>query len=208
MGLKKRPKKFDLKKRVKASISNKRVLKSAPKKRAVIKSSTKIKNALICGSKKRKKRCFRRSVKKFCSCKTNKCGCRSAFGAAAGTDQPITAIVTQVQYSLEEFDSNREYNPATSIFRPKKSGIYTLFASATFVANENVSNFLGLFIRVNGRNRITDTETSPIVGSGSIDASGIVRLNAGDDVQVFFSSLITGSLAAGIETRFEGARVG
>ncbi|SFD73520.1 hypothetical protein SAMN05216378_1197 [Paenibacillus catalpae] len=195
MTLKKRTKKIDPKKRVKASISNKRVLKSEPKKRAVLKIA-------------HKKRCLKRSVKKFCSCKTKKCGCRSAFAAAASTDQPITPIeITQVQYSLEEFDTNREYNPATSIFRPKKSGVYTLFASATFVADENVTNFFGLFIRVNGRTRITDTETSPI-GSGSIDASGIVRLNAGDDVQVFFATLIAGSLVAGIETRFEGARVG
>ncbi|WP_173275320.1 hypothetical protein [Paenibacillus sp. NEAU-GSW1] len=226
--LKKQPRKLSLTSRVKAAISSKRVTKSAAKRQAVIKGAVKkrsaakgsttkktvnkninkIKIVINKGSRKRRKATFKRPVKKFCACKTSTCGCKSAFGATALSAQPVTPFLSQVQYNLESFDLKNEYNTATSTFRPKKTGIYTLIASVGFVANENVENFFSLFIRVNGINRIGDSEDSLLVGSGTIATSGIIRLNAGDEVQVFFGSFIAGRIVPDFDTRFEAARVG
>ncbi|WP_337099778.1 C1q-like domain-containing protein [Paenibacillus sp. YIM B09110] len=115
----------------------------------------------------------------------------------------------QVLYGLEQFDLNNEYDPATSTFIPRRSGVYSFTATVTFDSNVSGAVSVGLAIRANNSPIITDRETFSF-GDGSIDASGLVRLRAGDRVQVFFtiSGVAGGNIEAGVGTRFEGARIG
>ncbi|MDQ0061043.1 hypothetical protein [Paenibacillus harenae] len=115
----------------------------------------------------------------------------------------------QVLYGLEQFDLNGEYDPATSTFTPRRSGVYSIHASVSFDSNATVAVNVGIVIRANNDPILTDSETFPF-GDGVIDAGGIVRLQAGDRVQVFFtiSGTAGGNIEASLETRFDGARIG
>lgn len=148
--------------------------------------------------------------KSFCKSKSS-CGCNSAFRASSNTNQPIPAgtnTFPQVQYEVEELDLNNEYDPATSTFIPKQSGVYFLFASIEFTPTSvGIPITIVLEIRVNGNPRIRDREEFTS-SRGAIDASGILPLQAGDVVQVFAAVAGgNGSTASGVGTRFEGARI-
>lgn len=133
---------------------------------------------------------------------------RSAFRAVAGIDQPLlNQTLTQVQYQVEEFDLNNEYNSANSTFRPRQNGIYTLFASVFFRTVTETSYTLNLQIRVNGVPRISDQEDYNRT-NGIINAGGIVQLRANDRVQVFATVFEKNvEIQSGLATRFEGARI-
>ncbi|MBD2870002.1 complement C1q domain-containing protein [Paenibacillus arenilitoris] len=157
---------------------------------------------------------FKRTiVKRSGAKKTNACGCRSAFRAIASANQPVPGAggnpFPQVLYGMEEFDVNGEYNPATSTFIPRRSGIYSIFASVSFVLNTSTLVQVAMAVRVNNSPVLTDSETFTF-GDDSIDAGGIVRLEAGDQVQVFFTigGTVAGNIQSGVGTRFEAARVG
>ncbi|MUT66811.1 hypothetical protein [Paenibacillus sp. NEAU-GSW1] len=156
----------------------------------------------ICKTTIVKKRVFKKALCKP-TAKT-----RSAFRAVSGMNQQLPdSELTQVDYQVQELDLNNEYNPATSTFRPKKSGVYALFASVFFTST-TVTNFsLNLQIRVNGVPRITDQEDYFNTG-GIIDAGGIIDLEARDIVEVFATAIDKNLTAlSGINTRFEGARI-
>lgn len=70
---------------------------------------------------------------------------------------------------------NNEYNAATSTFRPKTSGIYSLVASISFSVITLNTVIFDLEIRVNGTARISDREFFP-PRDNVIDAAGIVKL--------------------------------
>lgn len=136
---------------------------------------------------------------------------RSAFRAISNTTQPIPAgdiTFPQVQYGMQELDLGNEYNPATSTFIPKRSGVYSLFASVEFFpASVGIRLTLVLEIRVNNVPKIRDVEEF-LTDRAAIDASGIVPLQAGDEVRVFaFVGGGSGSVQSGVGTRFEGARI-
>lgn len=156
----------------------------------------------VSGSKKRvcKKRVCKKRV-----CKPFK---KSAFRAVSGAEQNLLDEVTsQVQYQVQELDLNNEYNPATSTFRPKQNGVYSLFASVSFAAPTLIPATIGLQIRVNGVSRISDQEDF-ISTRGIIDAGGIVQLEARDRVEVFATVIDKNvEIQSGVNTRFEGARI-
>jgi hypothetical protein len=167
----------------------------------------------VCHVKNRVTKCAKRPTKKRCSCKKHTCGCNSAFRAIANVVQPVPGAggnpFPQVLYGLEQFDLNNEYDPSTSTFIPKRSGVYSITASVRFDSNASGAVDVGLAIRANDAPILTDRETFPF-GDGSIDAGGLARLRAGDRVQVFFtiSGVAGGNIEAGVGTRFEGARIG
>ncbi|RCW45525.1 hypothetical protein [Paenibacillus prosopidis] len=159
----------------------------------------------VSGTKKRvcKKRVCKKRV-----CKPFK---KSAFRAVSGTDQTLLDDETaKVRYQVQELDLNNEYNPATSTFRPKHDGVYSLFASVFFEIITRPEVIIGLEIRVNGAPKISDQEIRALFGPqrGIIDASGIVQLEARDRVEVFATFIgENAEIQSGVATRFEGARI-
>lgn len=133
---------------------------------------------------------------------------KSAFRAVSGADQTILdGVFTKVRYQVEELDLNNEYNSATSTFRPKQNGIYSLFASVSFETITLTPVVMDLQIRINGVPRISDQENfTP--RTGLIDAAGIIQLHARDRVEVFARATgENGDIQSGLATRFEGARI-
>lgn len=163
-------------------------------------------------------------------CKPKKVGggrFRSAFRAIASEDQFVPnggVRRQQVLYGREQFDLGNEYNPATSTFRPRNSGVYSLIASLLFMPvvpppspapdatpaapvplNPTI---IAIAIFVNGRPRVF-SEEHLATDSGSVNVSAILRLGAGDRVQVFLIIRVgSGFIPKGIGTHFEGARIG
>ncbi|MDQ0116254.1 ABC transporter permease [Paenibacillus harenae] len=193
------------------------VRKSIVKKRSVTFKKTKTISASIVTKFTSKKKCAPKRAVKCISCKRfvrkNAVKGASAFRAIANQGQTVPpGMIVQVLFQNEDFDVNNEYNPLTSTFRPRKSGIYSLMAAVTFaLMNATPPVNAELIIRVNGMSQISDFEVFSTT-AGVIDASGILRLNAGDNVQVFivFSGFVPeGSVVilSGIGTRFEGARI-
>ncbi|MBD2867377.1 hypothetical protein [Paenibacillus arenilitoris] len=195
------------------------VRKNIVKKRSVTFKKTKTISASIVTEFKSKKRCAPKRAVKCVPCKhfVRKSAVKrtSAFRATASQVQTVTAggPSVQVLFQNEDFDVNREYNPLTSTFRPRKSGIYSLSAAVTFaLVTATPPINVQLTIRVIGTNQaITDFEVFS-TAAGIIDASGLLRLNAGDSVQVFigFSGTAPGGSIGILPeslTRFEGARI-
>jgi hypothetical protein len=154
-----------------------------------------------------KKTTSKQVIRKGCGGKKFR-GRKSAFIAVSGADQQLNmGPFTQVQYQVEEVDLNNEYNPATSTFRPKQAGIYSLVASVALTVITMLDIEMTLEIRVNGLARISDREHF-IQGSNLIDASGLVKLEARDSVQVFARAVgNNGIIDRGVETHFQGVRV-
>ncbi|MBD2867379.1 complement C1q domain-containing protein [Paenibacillus arenilitoris] len=162
----------------------------------VKKYATKMRSApgktVDCGRRKRKKSVL---------------GKFSAFRALAEPGQTVPVnTAARLRFPAEILDVNREYNPGTSTFRPRRNGVYSLAASVGFVTTSPINAILE--IRVNGQDQISDFESFN-TPTGIIDASGIIPLKAGDRVQVF--ATFTGStdpigIFPGSATRFEGAR--
>ncbi|GLX71174.1 C1q-like domain-containing protein [Paenibacillus glycanilyticus] len=167
------------------------------------------------GSCKRKYSHSCKSAKK--SCKTVKYVCKpvvkkkckkvvrkSAFRANANQVQSIpAATLVQVAFGQEVFDLGREYNPVTSTFQAKQSGIYTFFASVYFSFAVAAPVEVTVVLRVNGQTAFGDTETLSF--DGVIDTSGIVSLRRGDNVTVEFISSSAGSIIPNAGTHFDGA---
>lgn len=151
-------------------------------------------------------------IRPVCSAPRPLSGCKvnpSAFRAISNADQPLQGgTFPQVFYQAEQFDLNCEYDPATSTFIPKQSGVYSLVASISFTPPTEGTRAIAMAIRVNGSPVITDREEFSF-GTGNLDASGIVSLQAGDVVQVFAttSGVSVGTIESGVGTRFEGVRL-
>jgi hypothetical protein len=113
---------------------------------------------------------------------------KSAFRAINNIIQPVVPNATvQVLYPAEEFDLNNEYNPATSTFTPNQQGVYAIFASVRLDNVLNDDQRVNLHIRVNGGARIFDNEIID-PETGFVYVSGILRLKAGDIVNVFIDT--------------------
>ncbi|ACT02111.1 C1q-like domain-containing protein [Paenibacillus sp. JDR-2] len=132
---------------------------------------------------------------------------KSAFRAISNQLQNvISTTVPQVVYEQEQYDLNKEYNPATSTFTAKQNGIYAFFASAFYSTETSDPVTVTIVIFVN------DTPQLPVVqtlsaGRGIVITSGTAKLKKGDEVQVFLQATINGAIASGAGTRFEGFRV-
>ncbi|MDQ0116243.1 C1q-like domain-containing protein [Paenibacillus harenae] len=154
-----------------------------------------------------KKTVCKQVVRKRCDGKRFK-GRKSAFIAVSGTDQTLNmGQFMQVQFQVEEVDLNNEYNPATSTFRPKQAGLYSLVASVSFSVVTMSEVDMRLEIRVNGVARIFDSEHF-FPRDNIIDAAGIVKLEARDTVQVFARAAgENGTINGSLGTRFEGFKI-
>ncbi|MCM3625974.1 complement C1q domain-containing protein [Paenibacillus glycanilyticus] len=127
---------------------------------------------------------------------------KSAFRALSNQTQPITAnTFTQVEFGQEQFDLGREYNPATSTFRAKLSGVYTFVTSVLFNTTPTAGTSVILFIMVN--DRIAAVKTGNFTSGGFVDITTIVKLRSGDDVEVRILSEQPGEIIEGT-ARFEG----
>ncbi|WP_342604903.1 hypothetical protein [Peribacillus sp. FSL E2-0159] len=139
----------------------------------------------------------------------------SAFSAAtqgSSVLQPLagTLPLAKVFFPNVLLDLENEYDPSTSTFTAKNSGVYLFFTSLNFFSDPiGVPYQVRVQIQVNGSSVGTDDEFTR-VHSGDftpvISLSAKVNLNAGDTVEVFASSTTPGVLLPGKATRFEGAR--
>jgi hypothetical protein len=137
----------------------------------------------------------------------------SAFRAGGPTTQPVALNTTvKVLFPNEQFDLAGEYNPATSTFVPLRNGLYAIMATIVFEpTNRNINYDTRVDIRVNGFVQAVDQEFR----SGRpniVSVSTILRLRAGDRVEIFASSSIAGDITEQINveditaTHFEAAR--
>ncbi|MGM0875623.1 MAG: hypothetical protein ACQEWV_12655 [Bacillota bacterium] len=125
--------------------------------------------------------------------------------------QDYTANNLKVTYPDQVFDLNDEYDPATSTFVPKQSGVYSICASLFFLRNDSdIDAFLELTIRVNGMDRVEGRQfVAAGIGGFSpvIDICSIIELQANQMVDVSFFANQSGSIQpAPFSTHFEAAR--
>lgn len=141
----------------------------------------------------------------------------SAFKATATQDVPVNTFITKVFFPNEIFDLADEYDPTTSIFTPKQSGVYTITASVNFVKNPeffaNTSD-TAIIIRVN--NQSVDLEDDFVLNlanqssSQVTQVSDVLLLNAGDQVEVFFAPAFfgaSGEILGNVGTSFSAGRL-
>ncbi|MFA2830804.1 hypothetical protein AB1I80_10785 [Bacillus paranthracis] len=159
------------------------------------------------------------NVKVDCCCdeKKNNRVRESAFRAVNNTPQDIAArTIEKVLFQTEQFDLAGEYNPNTSTFTPATDGVYLLIATASFVIEPvNRSAFIG--IRVNGvmiAASDNDFYGETFFNANAVSVNTILRLNAGDQVDVVVTSSVAGSIglnnmnpnSSNLSTHFEAAR--
>ncbi|MEH7348710.1 ABC transporter permease [Gottfriedia acidiceleris] len=138
----------------------------------------------------------------------------SAFRAVSNVTQTVPEnTFVKVNYNKKQFDLANEYNPFTSIFRPRNNGVYLISATISFFPNNNNVNYRArIEIRVNGRPAIAiDNDFfGPINFGNVVNVSTIQKLNAFDKVEVFAQSSIAGVIGANVDgdvsTHFEAAR--
>ncbi|PGX95611.1 hypothetical protein COE15_20755 [Bacillus cereus] len=138
----------------------------------------------------------------------------SAFRAVNNAPQNIAANTrTKVLFQAEQFDLAGEYNPNTSTFTPSKNGVYNITATVTFDTQQvDRSAFVG--IRVNGVIVAAGDNDffGPLTGfTNIVTATTILRLNAGDQVDVIALSSVAGTISVNNPallnyTHFEAAR--
>lgn len=143
----------------------------------------------------------------------------SAFKAVNETaEQDVTANIPvfPVLYPDPIFDLNNEYDPMTSTFTPKQDGIYLIIASIGFFPEDETLNYrLVLNIRVNTIPVVSDSEffgEVPLPIGDIVTVSGILQLNAGDDVQISLFPSVNGSItpepdSTRLTIHFEAARL-
>lgn len=138
----------------------------------------------------------------------------SAFRAVNNANQTVPEnTFVKVNYQLKQFDLANEYNPFTSVFRPKNNGVYLISATISFIPNDNNVKYRArVEIRVNGRPAIAiDNDFfGPINFGNAVNVSTIQKLNALDKVEIFAQSSIAGVIGANVDgdvsTHFEAAR--
>lgn len=121
----------------------------------------------------------------------DKCKRTSAFRAVNSTapqNAPANEPIFPIHYPNEIFDLNREYNPETSTFTPKKDGVYLIIASVAFMPNDPTKSYRVIInIRVNELPVVTDNAffgpNPPATGDES-SVSAILLLKAGQRVAI------------------------
>ncbi|MBM4765363.1 ABC transporter permease [Bacillus sp. B15-48] len=141
---------------------------------------------------------------------------KSAFRALSNEFQSVQPgeFIAPVQYGAEQFDLRGEYNTDTSIFTPANNGVYSVIASINFEPNLDQQHAAVIAIRVNGEAVASNIkEYSAIVPgfSNILTVSVILSLQAGDEVDVSFSTLsnnegVGGVITPSIATSFQAAR--
>ncbi|MBD1383441.1 C1q-like domain-containing protein [Metabacillus arenae] len=145
-------------------------------------------------------------IRKECKCKS------SAFRAvntATSIPFPVANTFGRVLFSNEQFDLANEYNPATSTFVAKTAGIYFFTSAIIFRPNNlNVDYEVQLQFTVNGSAPDVEVDYTGFNAAifNVVEVNDILRLNAGDRVEVIALSTTPGSILADSRVRFAGAR--
>ncbi|WP_198317053.1 hypothetical protein [Sutcliffiella horikoshii] len=137
----------------------------------------------------------------------------AAFRAVSSEIQRIEEADTfyKVLFQEEEFDFGNIYNANNSTFVPRRSGVYYVAGTVTFVPDaQELAYRVRVEIRVNGVSVAADNdywgEFSPFVNA--VNVNTVLQLEGGDLVEVFVTSTTPGRLtenAPSFSTRFEAA---
>lgn len=124
--------------------------------------------------------------------------------------------LVKVLFTGVQFDKGDIYNENTSTFVPVESGVYFVAGTVTFFPRNDAIPFRArLEVRVNGESVEADSDYffSGVVPSmffaNIVNTSTILQLQAGDLVEIFFTSTSRGIInddGDGSSTRFETAR--
>ncbi|MBJ7985046.1 MULTISPECIES: hypothetical protein [Bacillus] len=142
---------------------------------------------------------------------------QSAFRAVRNATNPNITIPAntsiQVLYPNEQYDLRNEYNTLTSTFIPATKGIYSIIASVEFIVTPpptTPTDYRVLIsILVNNIAVAIDNDFfNTRLGNNNIaSVSTNIQLNAGDQVQIFVTSTIAGSIDSDpSSTHFEATR--
>ncbi|MBB3114025.1 flagellar capping protein FliD [Paenibacillus phyllosphaerae] len=138
----------------------------------------------------------------------------SAFRALASNNQAILPFArTKIQFTNEQFDLNNEYGSTSSTFVPKQTGIYTINSSVVFgpaVTNQLTS--ISMNVLVNNAVVATTLKNFVPTAAFSVQISPILRLGAGDRVEIIFTANREGQIFLSdfgnqVFTAFQGARI-
>lgn len=130
----------------------------------------------------------------------------SAFRAVITSSTNVT-VSRKVLFPVELFDLANEYNPITSAFIPTAPGVYCITADVEYLQNiaanrRNSTIFLRIVVNGSGVTLEDDSRVNPIKQSISqtVQATEILKLNAGDVVEVFISGVGTESFTGSIQS--------
>lgn len=140
-----------------------------------------------------------------------------AFRAINTENQEIEEIdrFYKVLFQEEQFDSGDIYNSNNSTFVPRRSGVYYVAGTVTFLANDGTIPYrVRVEIRVNGVSVAADNDFWAEIDDrflyvNAINVNTILQLEALDKVEVFLTSTTPGVIEQNIpdlSTRFEAAR--
>ncbi|MCM3620184.1 hypothetical protein M3936_21745 [Sutcliffiella horikoshii] len=140
-----------------------------------------------------------------------------AFRAVNTEPQTIADVDTfyKVLFQNEQFDIGDIYNSNNSTFVPRRSGVYYVAGTVTFIADDGTIPYrVRVEIRVNGVSVAADNDYWAEIDQqfryvNTINVNTVLQLEAGDLVEVFLTSTTPGSIdldTPGFSTRFEAAK--
>ncbi|KAB7672250.1 ABC transporter permease [Bacillus sp. B1-b2] len=122
---------------------------------------------------------------------------------------PVVAPSTylKVFYWDEQFDLANEYDSVSSVFTASTNGVYSFSSSIQFVPNFPVEHQVAARFIVNGQIETVALEHTGVTASNRsiIEISDILKLNAGDTVEVYFASSVPGVISSA-NNHFAAAR--
>lgn len=163
-------------------------------------------------------------------CKTDiniKVKCDDRNGDGNRETDAFRAVKTEVQrietpnefykvlFQEEQFDNGDIYNSNTSTFVPRRSGVYYVAGTVTFIADDGTIPYrVRVQIYVNGESVAADNDYWAEIDDqfryvNAINVNTILQLEAGDLVEVFLTSTTPGIIEVDtpdFSTRFEAAR--
>ncbi|WP_406620928.1 C1q-like domain-containing protein [Bacillus atrophaeus] len=132
----------------------------------------------------------------------------SAFRAVNSTAQSLPAnAASGVLFQNEQFDLANEYNPNTSTFTPRTTGVYSLIASVEFQTTAIVDFTFEVVFLVNQDVVGGDNEFRGGALPAIVTINDILQLNAGDTVTVAMRSTAAGAVQVSTSTHFAAARL-
>lgn len=138
---------------------------------------------------------------------------KSAFRALKNNPTPIPTALTnfRVSFNNEQFDLNNEYNSTTSIFVAEEAGVYLFTGTLLFDPdNTDVDYEFAVQLTINGAGAVdldADYTGSDAAFDNIVDLSEILKLEAGDTVEVVAQSTAPGIVIAEPRASFAGARL-
>jgi hypothetical protein len=124
----------------------------------------------------------------------------SAFRAVPTESQAVPAGTSvKVFFKQEEFDLGREYDRCDSIFVPRKKGIYLVTGAVSFIPSSSEVNYrTRVEIIINGspfEAADNDFWGTGVLFTNAVQVTAILKLEAGDEVEIYTQSSIAGSTA-------------